>query len=44
MRKTGFNGYFHDFSVDYNTISVDGILDFHKYLVKKKNDMMYKNV
>ena len=44
MRKTGFNGYVHDFSVDYDTISVDGILDIHKYLVKKKNNMMYKNV
>ena len=37
MRKTGFNGYVYDFSVDYDAIAVDDILDIHKYLMKKNN-------
>ena len=37
MKKTGLNGYVHDFSVDYDAIAVDDILDIHKYLMKKKN-------
>ena len=37
MKKTGFNGYIYDFSVDYDAIVVDDILDIHKYLMKKKN-------
>ena len=35
MKKTGLNGYVYDFSVDYNAIPVDDILDIHKYLMKK---------
>ena len=35
MKKTGLNGYVYDFSVDYDTIAVDDILDIHKYLMKK---------
>ena len=35
MKKTGFNAYIYDFSVDYNTIAVSDILDIHKYLMKK---------
>ena len=31
--------YFFDFSVDYDTISVDDILDIHNYLIKK-NDIV----
>ena len=31
MKRTGFNGYVYDFSVDYNGIAVDDILDIHKY-------------
>ena len=34
MKRTGFNGYVYDFSVDYDTIVVD-ILDIHNYLMKK---------
>ena len=34
MKKTGFNGYVCDFSVDYDAIAVDDILDIHKYLMK----------
>ena len=36
MKKTGFNGYIYDFSVDHDSIAVDDILDIHKYLMKKK--------
>ena len=35
MKKTGFNGYVYDFSVDYDAIAVDDILDIHNYLMKK---------
>ena len=37
MKKTGLNGYVYDFSVDYDAIAVDHILDIHKYLMKKKD-------
>ena len=37
MKKTGFNVYVYDFSVDYDPIAVDDILDIHKYLMKKNN-------
>ena len=33
--KNGLNGYVYDFSVDYDAIAVDGILDIHKYLIRK---------
>ena len=33
MKRTGFNDYVYDFSVDYAT-AVD-ILDIHRYLMKK---------
>ena len=39
MRKTGFSGFIFDFSVDYDAIAVDDILDIHNYLMKK-NDMV----
>ena len=35
MKNTGLNGYVYDFSVDYDHIPVDDILDIHKYLMKK---------
>ena len=37
MKKTGFNGYVYDFSVDYDATSVDDIKDIHTYLMKKNN-------
>ena len=37
MKKTEFNGYIYDFSVDYNAFAVDDIKDIHKYLMKKNN-------
>ena len=35
MKKTRLNGYVYDFSVDYDAIAVDDILDIHKYLMEK---------
>ena len=37
MRKARLNGYVYDFSVDYNAIKTDNILDIHKYLMEKDN-------
>ena len=34
-KKAGLNGYAYDFSVDYDAIAVDDILDIHKYLMEK---------
>ena len=34
-KNTGFYGYVCDFSVDYDAIAVDDILDIHKYLMEK---------
>ena len=30
-KRTGFNGYVYDFSVDYDAINVDDIKNIHKY-------------
>ena len=35
MKKSGLNGYAYDFSVDYDFIANDKIVDIHKYLTKK---------
>ena len=37
MKRTGFSGYVYDFSVDYDAIAVNVVLDIHKYLMKKNN-------
>ena len=37
MKKTGFNGYVYDFSVDYHATNFDDILDIHKHLMKKNS-------
>ena len=39
MKKTELNVYVYDFSVDYDAIAVDDILDIHKYLMKENNDI-----
>ena len=36
MKNTGLNGYVCDFSVEYDAIAVDDILDIHKYLMENK--------
>ena len=35
MKKTNFNGYVYDFSVDYDATDNDDIKDIHNYLMKK---------
>ena len=35
MKKTGFDGYVYHFSVDYDAIAVNDILDIHNYVMKK---------
>ena len=37
MKKTRLNGHVYDFGVDYDAITVDDILNIHKYLMKKNN-------
>ena len=39
IKKTGLNGYVYGFSVDYDAIAVDDILDIRNYLMKK-NDIV----
>ena len=39
LKKIVLNGYVHDFSVDYDVVAVDYILDIHNYLIKK-NDIV----
>ena len=34
-KKTGLNGYVYDFSVNYDAIAIDDIVDIHNYLMKK---------
>ena len=36
-KKTGLRGYVYDFSVDYDAIAVDDMLDILKYLMDKNN-------
>ena len=35
IKKTRFNGYVYDFSIDHNPSSTDSIKDIRKYLMKK---------
>ena len=44
MKKTGFNGYIYDFSVDYDATDIDDISDIHKYLEKKKKHNVNENI
>ena len=37
LKKTGFNRYFYDFSIDYYSTDVDDVKYVHKYLMKKKD-------
>ena len=34
-KKTGFNGYVYEFSVDYDATDVDDVKDTHRYLIIK---------
>ena len=42
-KKTELNEYVYGSSVHHDTISVDGIGDIHKYLMKKKV-IWYENI
>ena len=42
LKKTGFNGYVYDFSVDYNSIAIDNISNIHKQLMKKNDTVSMK--
>ena len=35
MKKTGLNGYAYEFSVDYDAMTVDEVLETRKYLMEK---------
>ena len=35
MKKNEFNGYVHDFRVDYDATDLDDTEDIHKYLIKR---------
>ena len=37
VKKTGLNGYVYNFSVDYDAVAIDDILDIDKYLMEKSN-------
>ena len=37
MKKTGFNGYVYDFSIDCDATDVGHIVDIHKCLMKKNS-------
>ena len=37
MKRTGFNGYVYDFSVNYDAIAVNDIKNINRYLMKKNN-------
>ena len=41
MKKAGLHSYVYNFSVNYDAIAVDVILDIHKYLMKKNNMIWY---
>ena len=42
IKKTGFNGYVYDFSVDYDSTDVDDVKDIHKCFMKKNNIVFMK--
>ena len=41
MKRAGLNGYVYHFSVYYNAVAVDDILDIHKYIIKKHDIKQY---
>ena len=40
MKKTRLSGYVYEYSVDYDAIAFDDILNIRKYLMKEKNKMI----
>ena len=41
MKRTRFNGYFYDFTVDNGATDIDDIKDMHTYLMRKNNIAQY---
>ena len=41
MKNFGLYGNVYNFSVDYDSIGVDDILDIYKHLMKKKISVMF---
>ena len=39
MKKTGLYGFVFDFSIDYDAIAVDDILDIHKHIMKMNGNV-----
>ena len=39
LRNTRLNGFLYDFSVDYDAIAVDDILDIHNYFMKRNDKL-----
>ena len=37
MKNNGLYGYFYNFSIGYDAVTIDYILDIDKYLIKKHN-------
>ena len=37
IKRTGFTGCVYDFKANYDSVAIDDIKDFHKYLMKKNN-------
>ena len=44
IKKAEFYVYFYDFSVDYDAIAVDNILDIQKYLMKKHSIKQFLDI
>ena len=42
MKKTRLYGYVYNFSVDYDSIDVDDVLDIHEYLMKKQYKIIFR--
>ena len=41
MKNAGLNGFVYDFNVDYDAIAVADILTILKYLIIKKNEIVW---
>ena len=37
IKNTGFYRYVYNYSVDYDAVPIDDILDIHKYLMKNNS-------
>ena len=44
MKNAELNGYVYNFSVDYDSTDIDGILDIHKSLIKKHDIKWYDDI